>query len=447
MRRRLAVWTALACTLPVTGRAAPPSSAPEAGPATDWSAEDFAGAGSAALRASAPLVFGEKVIAAHRRGDGGVLIGKKALYRVDGAGAWTTTAWAEGFEPGVSFELGADLWVTGTPGGLWRIAPEGVEALELSGLRRATLELPWRAAWPDATSAEVWVLADYQRLLRISIDDAQVRSYRVPAAAQGQRGAGPIRMEGRRLEGETQLLLSIGPRVFVWREGELRELESLPANPERLELGPGPDEGRARVGETAVPLSLGPREEGPELSEIDEGPLGFQARVKTRRPADSPFWFPTLRVSPAVELRFASPVPAFGLELGVGTLLAPPSGRGPERRHATKTVEAWFWPELGYSWSSDARSLGHAAFAGVGFGVGNDFVAGYYKPRVLVGAFDRGVDPGLRHGVSAQAFWGALGLELSHGMAFAEAGVGHDLRVSLDLNLLAIGFALILATR
>src|SRR5690606_20823020 len=107
------------------------------------------------------------------------------------------------------------------------------------------------------------------------------------------------------------------------------------------------------------------------------------------------------------------------------------------------------WPELGYAYSGDPRGLGHGVFAGLGFGVGNDFVAGYYKPRLVGGAFDRGGGLGLRHGVSAQAFWGAVGLELSHGLAFAgtvaeAAGPTHDLRLSLDVNLVPIVWAIIL---
>ena len=273
----------------------------------------------------------------------------------------------------------------------------------------------------------------------------------------------------------------MGEGVYHFDGREVLPLAKFDAPVESVAFA-GVDQVSVRVDGETTQLPLAPLRanalEGPELADLNpqdgralaanERRELYRAQQKAMLGADT-FWFPSFRVSPGVAFPIGSRVPQDGpgddseapdgdaaargphyaMDLAAGVLLAPPSGDKYLRGHGVRSIEAWFWPEIGYTWRPDAPGFEHAATAGLGFGVGNDFLAGYYKPRGVLGmrglfgddAMGEGGDqgmrrlfPGMRHGVSAQALWGAVGLEASHGMVFAD-GVHHDLRLSLDINL------------
>ena len=96
----------------------------------------------------------------------------------------------------------------------------------------------------------------------------------------------------------------------------------------------------------------------------------------------------------------------------------------------------WFWPEIGYAYASHPRRGRNMATMGVGFGFGNDLVAGFYTPRFVVGSARGESAVGLRHGVGVHGGWGILGLEFQHGMVHVQdRGLEHDLRGLVSLNL------------
>lgn len=450
-----------------SGRAAPPQT-----PTTDargLGPADFAGQPSRAAMQSAPLVLGETIIAAHWDAQhGGTLVGEKRLYVVREDGTWRAREWPDEVRPHAVVMLGERLAFVGEPGALYvRADAEHFDHILVSGIDDRTRNLAWRRAWLNLDKQQLWVLAGADRLLRIDLtlerNTGDATTFPIPHEGS-TRGQPQLIGEPGGPDRPDKVAVAVGASVFAWRDGEVVEVGRHEAPVTELSF----------VGEaTVVASAKSPDSEQPQAREFslaprhDESPTQLTAhdqrvfdtitradraadRVKTR-PGGDTFWFPTVRMGPALELRFDDPVAAFGMDVGVGVLLAPPSSDGHQRGHALRPVEPWFWPEIGYSYSTDARSLSHSVFAGVGFGVGNDFVAGYYKPRGVLGRFDQGPRAGLRHGLSVQAFWGALGIEFSHGVAFfddsSDAGlppVRHDLRIGLDINLVPFVWALTL---
>jgi hypothetical protein len=445
----------------------------------------FDATGLVVLSADAPMMRGDELVAALEAPGGGLAVGRRQLYQFE-QGSWTAYPYSRESPRKLSVNgalfVGSDLFLVGDRGLLLRRRDaRNFDRVVLDGLDPRTRGLDWLGAWATPSGHRLYVRAGYDRLLQIELESGHTRIFHVPRQGSGSAAsaAGRPLITGRAGSADDEVLLVMGRGVYFFDGRELRPLASFDEDISQIAFA-GPERVSVKVGDALVDLPLTGAEEDHvqlgALSPHDERALAAaQRREAYRRQqqqmlAADTFWFPTLRVAPGVQVelgdesfgRRESKQTHFAMDLGLGVLLAPPSGDKYERGHGVEPVEAWFWPELGYTWSPGAPGFAHAAFLGLGFGVGNDFVAGYYKPRGVLG-FGPGeaglapmvtqapgglgpedrLFPGLRHGLSAQLAWGTLGAEVSHGMVWAD-GMHHDLRFSLDVNLAPLIWAAIL---
>ena len=492
-----------------TSRVRPPTKALRA-----LSAADFGRDADSQL--DAPLVFGDEERARlwDEVGGRGWLFAEKRWYVYDAAAqTWTSHPWPKDFSALDASFVGEDLYVVGESGGLLRRVDERhFDRRVISGVDPRTRRLDFQRIWARPSGDRMWILAGLDRLVAVDLPSGVSVVYPIPVADGGAHAAaGQPCLIGRvdeGGEGGDVVVVSTGPAIYRHRHGEVVHLASMDASVEALAFAPDGVSVEARLAEapldgaplgdeaadgssddpstdagdatrastdarstlesTTHNVSLEPpaRDEGAPLSRDDDRLMDAMSRRDNRSenlrkgPAAETFWFPSLRISPGIDMRFDEPRASYGMEVGLGVMLAPRTDRDPDFRHGSRATALWLWPELGYAYAADARGLGHGLFAGLGVGVGNDFVTGYYKPRVVVGAFDRGAEFGFRHGLSAQTFWGVVGLELSHGMAFGrlppevvaatdatDARTRHDLRLALDVNLVPLVWAVILLAR
>ena len=123
----------------------------------------------------------------------------------------------------------------------------------------------------------------------------------------------------------------------------------------------------------------------------------------------------------------AKPRTSFSLDAGAGVLIAP--------FEPTDDPTFWVWPQAGYTLDTHPDHVHHGAYLANGFGVGSSIIAGYYTPGFLVGGSDGDLMVGFRHGVSAQALWGAVGVEFRHQFQGVGGSPEHDLGLMFSLNL------------
>jgi hypothetical protein len=146
----------------------------------------------------------------------------------------------------------------------------------------------------------------------------------------------------------------------------------------------------------------------------------------------------------------AHPLPATGpvaehaTDVSIGVLLAAPL---PERASFGQSRFLYLAPQLGYGVGLSQPAYTHLLLAGLGVGYGTPLIYGMYTPRFVAGsALARGA-VGVRHGLSLQALYGAIGVEVAHEWlaVSTDAGAGgqHDLRLMFQTNILAVVAAIV----
>ncbi|NVB37171.1 hypothetical protein G6O69_04965 [Pseudenhygromyxa sp. WMMC2535] len=442
-----------------------------------------------------PLLEGDEIVAVAVDASGVVYaIGRERALYLRGSLRWRAYPYPENVHPlGAATSPGGQVYVVGRDGMMVRFDDGQWDRPLLPGLSPETLRAPWYEAWYSGVTQTLWIRAGRDRLLEVEMGEQrsdpepQEQSLELgkrskkpkPDAAQGEEGE----------EGEPPVE---GPKI------NLRLSGSVPTREHPIPVGP-PAEGEPPAGFTAitgVSVAAGDRvitsaggqlwlfererfvpiandvglvhdivlDEGEDLAWVasqrdlrsyqlraigestnDEPLHDSDRRLLDRllrreqwheRNADLPqiFWMPTARIDNGVVFPLgADPVAGYSLEVGAGALLAPlAKDRGPT---------LWVWPELAYRFETHPIRGGHLFDVGVGLGFGTHLIAGFYRPRLVLGGIDQGLEDGepgvygLRHGLALEALWGIVGLEFSHQYLGSNRGSLTDLRLGLSINL------------
>jgi hypothetical protein len=161
--------------------------------------------------------------------------------------------------------------------------------------------------------------------------------------------------------------------------------------------------------------------------------LGSAGELAAQEPSRRRFVLPTARVDLGA-LWLLSPARTSGFTAHVtgGAAIGWP-GPGLERLF---TPSLWLFPELSYDYRDALARDSHTVSLGLGAGWGNLlWINGGYVARFTAGVAAGEAAVGMRHGLFARCFGMLLNLELSHQLLSAGGEVGHELQLTVGLNL------------
>ncbi len=438
----------------------------------------------------APLLEGDELVAVAVDAGGTIYaVGRdKALY-VHGSLRWKVYPYPTAMRPlGAAASPGGQLFIVGRDGLLVRFNDGAWDRPLVPGLSPEASRSAWIECWYSPTSETLWIRAGRDRLLEADFGRQRAAGQSDPAPVEPAEiepepsaeaeaesdapelhvsGIVPVRehpiplgapdpseppatftgIAGRAGADGDDVAVSAGGSVWLWEHERFVPIATNLGIVHDLALDEG---GNAvwvatQTGLRKVPLV--PIVEGESAFEPSEREVKLLERMRRRdawrrQQSSKPriFWMPTLRVDSGVHIPLkADPNVGFSLELGAGAMLAPIDqlqDRGPT---------LWLWPELAYRFETHPTRGGHLFDAGLGLGFGTHLVAGFYRPRLVVGGIDVGGSVfGYRHGLAVEALWGTVGLEFSHQYVDSNQGPLNDLRVGLSINLAPIIWGAIL---
>lgn len=452
----------------------------------------------ALARDRAPLLAGDELVAVAMDARGTIYaVGRGGALYERGNRRWRVYPYPEGMRPLAAVASpGGQVYIVGRDGLLVRFDDGEWDRPLVPGLSPASSGAPWYDAWYSGVTETLWVRAGRDRLLELEFgaqraapgpdeagearpdaggseqarsgqreesesadDESQpddgdesvhlhlsgsvpTREHPIPLGPPGadEAPAGFTAITGVSTADGDRVVTSAGDQLWLWERERFVPVAGELGLVYALALDEGEDVVwmASRKGLERVALSG-----TDEASE--EAPLGAEDRklldrlrrreAWRRRQVDAPelFWMPTVRVDNGVAFPIgARPAAGYSLELAAGAMLAPLiEDRGPT---------LWLWPEAAYRFETHPSRGGHLLDLGLGVGFGTHLIAGYYRPRFVVGGVEGGTDPagavyGLRHGLALSAVWGILGLEFSHQYLGSNRGALTDLRVGLSINL------------
>ena len=432
-----------------------------------------------------PLLDGDELTAVVVDASGTIYaIGSgQALYE-RGSSRWWVYPYPTRMRPlAAAVSPGGQVYIVGRDGLLVRFLDGEWDRPLVPGLSPESIRAPWYDAWYSAVTETLWVRAGRDRLLELEfgeqreVTDAQreeqdqekakgiwgagadasdepatadlhlsgtvpTREHPIPVGApsEGEPPAGFTAITGVSSAAGDRVVMSAADRLWLWDKGRFVLIAEDVGIVHDLALDEGDNAAwvAAQRGLARIPLrAVADEQEAKQLNAEDQKLL---ERLRRRdawslRNADAPrfFWMPTLRIDNGVVFPLgADPTAGYSLEVGAGAMLAPLSrDRGPL---------LWVWPELAYRYETHPTRGGHLFDLGVGVGFGTHLIAGYYRPRLVLGGIDQGTDSGpavygLRHGVALEILWGVVGLEFSQQFLGSNQGPLNDLRLGLSINL------------
>lgn len=430
---------------------------------------------------NAPLLEGDEIVAVVVDASGTIYaIGREHALYERGSRRWRVFPYPTRMRPlAAASSPGGRVHIVGRDGLLVRFLDGKWDRPLMPGLSPESIRAPWYDAWYSAVTETLWVRVGRDRLVQLefghqrAITQAEVESQplaRGDAEDESEGGAQqaelrvsgtvPIREHAIPVDAPTEsepppgftaitgvssadgdrVVMTAGGRVWLW-DRERFVLVGLDVGlVHDLVLDEGEDVAwvATRDGLQRVPLvAISKQQAEHSLAESDQKLL---ERLRRReawqlRNADAPrfFWMPTIRVDNGVVFPLgADPIAGYSLEIGAGAMLQPlTKERGPT---------LWVWPEIAYRFETHPSRGGHLFDLGVGVGFGTHLIAGFYRPRLVLGGIDRPTDDGpavygLRHGLALEALWGVVGVEVSHQYLGSNEGGLNDLRLGLSINL------------
>jgi hypothetical protein len=331
---------------------------------------------------------------------------------------------------------GGQVFIVGRDGIILHYDGRGFERKVVVGLTAYSVKSPWYSAWYSADSDNLWVRAGKDRLLAIDVDTGTATEYHIPVVDldASTQSAGFTAIDGVATATGDRLVLALGRAVYVFEKGRFRHVSTESRLIYDMAIVHDEDAVYVATQDGLVRRSLQiPTENRPmqQLTETERRRLQELERRERRVAARNwdKFWAPSLRAATGPSWHFGAPrLAAPVLDLGLGVMMTP----------VQKTSEGgptfWVWPEALYTYDSHRERGGHMASLGVGLGWGTHLIAGYYTPRFAVGTSGQNLTAALRHGLSAQALWGVVGVGVDHQVNFTNQGEQHELRLIIGIN-------------
>ncbi|PRP96200.1 hypothetical protein [Enhygromyxa salina] len=438
----------------------------------------------------APLLAGDEIVAVVVDASGTIYaIGREHALYERSTRRWRVYPYPTKMRPlAAASSPGGRVHIVGRDGLLVRFLDGEWDRPLVPGLSPETIRAPWYDAWYSAVTESLWVRVGRDRLVQVEFghqraatqaeieaqplvrefeseseseaEDARdpegetqdadlhvsgsvpTRELAIPidAPAEGEPPPGFTAITGVSSAAGDRVVTTAGGRVWLWDRERFVLVGRDVGLVHDLVLDEGQDVAWVATLDALerVPLvAISAQQAEQPLGESDQKLL---ERLRRReawqlRNADAPrfFWMPTVRVDNGVVFPLgATPVAGYSLEIGAGAMLQPlVKERGPT---------LWVWPEVGYRFETHPSRGGHLFDLGVGVGFGTHMVAGFYRPRLVLGGIDRPTDDGpavygLRHGVALEALWGVIGVEFSHQYLGSNEGGLNDVRLGLSINL------------
>jgi hypothetical protein len=435
----------------------------------------------------APLLEGDEIVAVVVDASGTIyVIGREHALYERSSRRWRVYPYPTRMRPlAAASSPGGRVHIVGRDGLLVRFLDGEWDRPLVPGLSPETIRAPWYDAWYSAVTESLWVRVGRDRLVQVEFghqraatqaeieaqpllrhphEDEQeqehehehggehaelhvsgsvpTREHAIPidAPTEGEPPAGFTGITGVSSAAGDRVVTTAGGRVWLWDRERFVLVGDNVGLVHDLVLDEGEDVAWVATLDALVRVPL----VAISKQQADQ-PLGLYdrkllERLRRReawqlRNDDAPrfFWMPTIRVDNGVVFPLgADPVAGYSLEIGAGAMLQPlVKERGPT---------LWVWPEVAYRFETHPTRGGHLFDLGVGVGFGTHLIAGFYRPRLVLGGIDRTVDDGpavygLRHGVALEALWGVVGVEFSHQYLGSNVGALNDVRLGLSINL------------